>query len=64
MKVVATRAVYYQSEKYEAGDIIDCNDRDFEKILQPLGCEIYQEPKSKTKKTDRAIKEVTERTDD
>ena len=64
MKAIATRTVYYNSEQYEAGDVIECNERDFDKILQPLGCEPYQKPKSKTKKTDRAIKEVKERADD
>ena len=64
MKAIATRTVYYDSNKYEAGDVIDCNERDFDKILQPLGCEPYKEVKSKAKKTDRAIKEVTERVDD
>jgi hypothetical protein len=64
MKAIATRTVYYNSEQYEAGDIIECNERDFDKILQPLGCEPYQKSKSKTKKTDRAIKEVKERADD
>jgi len=64
MKAIATRTVYYDSNKYEAGDVIDCNERDFDKILQPLGCEPYKEVKSKKTKTDRAIKEVTERADD
>jgi hypothetical protein len=64
MKAIATRTVYYDSNKYEAGDVIECSDRDFDKILQPLGCEAYEEPKSKTTKTDRAVKEVTERADD
>ncbi len=61
MKALATKTVYYDSNKYEAGDLIDCTERDFDKILQPLGCELHSEAKSKSKKTDRAIKEVTER---
>lgn len=60
MKVVATKTVYYNSNKYEAGDVIDCNERDFKAILHPLGCELHQE-KKKSSKTDRAIKEVKER---
>ena len=44
MKAIATRTVYYDSNKYEAGDVIECSDRDFDKILQPLGCEAYEEP--------------------
>tara|TARA_R100001460_G_scaffold18587_1_gene39409 strand:- start:96 stop:287 length:192 start_codon:yes stop_codon:yes gene_type:complete len=61
MKALATKTVYYNSNKYEAGDVIDCTERDFEKILQPLGCELQSKTKAKTKKADRAIKEVTER---
>lgn len=64
MKAIATKTVYYESERYEAGDVIDCSEVDFANILQPFGCEPYQQPKSKAKKTDRAIKEVKERADD
>lgn len=59
MKALASKSVFYNSTQYEAGSIIECNERDFEKILKPLGCSEYKEVK--TKSSDRAIKKVKER---
>lgn len=59
MKALASKSVFYNSKQHEAGSIIECSERDFEKILKPLGCSEYKEVK--TKSSDRAIKKVKER---
>lgn len=59
MKALASKSVFYNSKQHEAGSIIECSERDFEKILKPLGCSEYKE--IKTKSSDRAIKKVKER---
>lgn len=60
MKVIATKTVYFRSERYEAGDVIECNENEFKAILQPFGCELHEEKKIKQKE-DRAIKELKSR---
>lgn len=51
MKALATKSVFYDSKQYQAGDIIECNERDFEKILKPLGCDEFKEVKKSEKRT-------------